>query len=369
VEGEPIATVHGSGHASVAHDSGELRYGFDPWLEIGTRLMGGTREQTPITGEMAAHPFGDWHIDIIADWMENNRGFERKPLPWLGTSRFCLTLSHDVDRIRKTFQIITHPLRHLLSGKLDRAIRTVIPDPDAYWSFPLLRRLEENRGVRSTFFVLPGEFDVRRASFKDRVLLSGISRFDSVRLRSEVLSLHRDGWEIGLHSSNSARENPEQLWQEKGALEGIIGQVVPGVRQHFLAEDFPRLWLSQSKTRFSYDSSMGFSDRVGFRGATAHPYEVSYPGLWELPFEIMDGGLPSDTRDAWRLCLALLDEVEAVRGALVILWHQRFFNERDFPGKAEIYCRLIDEARARGAWIAPCGKVLNEWRKGIGLEA
>jgi len=45
---------------------------------------------------------------------------------------------------------------------------------------------------------------------------------------------------------------------------------------------------------------------------------------------------------------------------LSILWHQRVFNEKEFPGYLEIYEKIIQECKKRNAWFAT-GKEIYEW--------
>ena len=65
--------------------------------------------------------------------------------------------------------------------------------------------------------------------------------------------------------------------------------------------------------------------------------------------------------DAWGECVRALDAVESVGGVLTVLFHQRFFDAGNFPGYAELYERLVAEARRRGAWIGPGREVVRAW--------
>jgi len=117
---------------------------------------------------------------------------------------------------------------------------------------------------------------------------------------------------------------------------------------------------------FEYDSTMGYSTRIGFRAGTCFPFPISPDAAFhQLPFEIMDGALRGGP-ESWPDCLRALNTVEHLGGALVLLWHQRFFNEDEFPGYAELYRKLIAEAMRRRAWVAPLRDVVNHWRGMMG---
>jgi len=44
-----------------------------------------------------------------------------------------------------------------------------------------------------------------------------------------------------------------------------------------------------------------------------------------------------------------LDTVEEKNGILVINWHQRDFNDKEFPNHKQIYIQMIEEGLKRGA--------------------
>jgi len=37
-----------------------------------------------------------------------------------------------------------------------------------------------------------------------------------------------------------------------------------------------------------------------------------------------------------------------------VLWHQRVFNENEFPGWSRLYEKIIAEGKKRNAWFATC---------------
>ena len=49
------------------------------------------------------------------------------------------------------------------------------------------------------------------------------------------------------------------------------------------------------------------------------------------------------------MCLNIIETAQEKKTLLSLLWHQRVFNEHDFPGYTEIYERLIEECLKRDA--------------------
>jgi len=339
---------------------GHFEIGFDLWGTLGTVLA--DQFNTPNATDVL---IGNPVVDLLEDEIFNALSLEfgpRQPV-WPGGAPFALGLSHDVDRIRKTFQRVTHARRALSRAGAKRALgQAVRSGGDSYWRIPQIMALEKQLGVRSTFFFLhevPGD---QHLGLRQRILLSGACRLDEPRVREILPQLRDGGWEIGLHSSSFARHNDTRLAFEKRLLESICKERIAGVRQHFLAPHIPDLWPMYHSNGFEYDSTMGYSKRIGFRAGTCFPFPISSDAaLHQLPFEIMDGAL-RDAAESWPECLRALKTVERLGGAIVLLWHQRFFDEEEFPGYGELYKKLISEATRRGAWVAPLREVVNHWR-------
>lgn len=343
----------------VAGRSGDsIKFAFDIWHSLGTRLLG--RSVSPASTDWGRPIVDEIEARIIAA-LEETLGKRRAK--WPSGARLALGLSHDVDRVAKVFQHVTHPVRHLRSGSVKRAVMAAIPRGNPYWRFEDIKALEARLKVTSTFFFLHEVPDNRRVSITDRIGLLGSTRLDRPEVARAMQQLSASGWEIGLHSSSYSRNNPNRLKQERRLIEQITGRECDGVRQHFLATDIPALWPDQAHVGFKYDSSMGFAERLGFRSGTSFPYPVDPAGkLLEVPFQIMDGAL-FGAADPWSACQEIIDRTEAVGGALVILWHQRVFDEVDFPGLAHLYERIISQCRSRGAWIAPLERIAEWWRR------
>ena len=355
------ASVGGSESTIAARASGDLTFGFDLWLSIGMLLADSRLDRQVLQVDDLSTPVVDRLENLVLQELAQEYG----PLgsPWPGRSSFGLALSHDVDRIRKTFQRLTHPIREARQGRLRHALNIATSwTPDAYWRFDDIIRLERRLDTKSTFFFLheaPGD---ERISLRGRLLLSGACRLDNLRVQDAIRDIGNSGWDIGLHSSSFARGDQERLREEKAILERIADRPIRGVRQHFLSPDVRSLWDTQIESGFSFDSTMGYSDRLGFRAGTCFPYCVDPTSAFlEIPFQIMDGAIDPLSRASEDRCFSVLREVESVGGLLVLLWHQRFFNDSEFPGFTGLYDRLIREATNRGAWVGSLDEVERHW--------
>jgi hypothetical protein len=63
----------------------------------------------------------------------------------------------------------------------------------------------------------------------------------------------------------------------------------------------------------------------------------------------------------WRLALSMIDRAEQEQGVLAINWHQRVFNPWVYREWQEMYVRIVEECRRRGAWVGPLGKIADWW--------
>ena len=79
-----------------------------------------------------------------------------------------------------------------------------------------------------------------------------------------------------------------------------------------------------------------------------------------IPTTIMDSALfykYPDSDNAWRKILETFKYAERNGALVTVLWHQRVFNEKEFPGWSEIYERIIQEGLKRKAWFATCKEI------------
>jgi peptidoglycan/xylan/chitin deacetylase (PgdA/CDA1 family) len=171
-------------------------------------------------------------------------------------------------------------------------------------------------------------------------------------------TLYDRGWEVGLHGSYDSYTDRSTLASEKDRLETVLGAEVIGGRQHYLNLERPETWRHHRRIGLRYDSSLGSTDRVGFH----HGYGARRPfddDFVVFPLTAMEVALLRDRSpdEAWARCEELLDEAAANDAIMTVLWHQRFFNESEFPGYKRLYRRLVEGALARGAWVGPLGEM------------
>jgi hypothetical protein len=169
-----------------------------------------------------------------------------------------------------------------------------------------------------------------------------------------ISALKNGGAEIATHGID-AWHGPQRASTERAIIGSVAAQEPAGVRMHWL-------YFSSSSPQhleeagFSYDSTLGFNEAVGFRSGTTQVFHL--PGttrLLELPLNIMDTALFYAARmglsepDAFTSCTGLIETMRKYGGVLTINWHTRSLNpERNWDG---FYIELLSLLKAHRVWF------------------
>ena len=149
--------------------------------------------------------------------------------------KVCLT--HDVDRVRKTYQYVTKTGKALLKGQFGRArkmLKKGFGTESPYWGFDTVIDIENKYGVKSTFFFLEESAKVQWLNPKSYKIALGRYHVYEPKVANMMRYLDANGWEIGLHGSYYSYDNPNLLKREKAAIEAVLGHEIIGIRQHYL---------------------------------------------------------------------------------------------------------------------------------------
>lgn len=261
---------------------------------------------------------------------------------WPNGKKFAVALTHDVDWLYRWRPKST--IKGVFTGKSREAISSLAGlKRDRWWNFDKIINLEQQKGFKSTFFFMP---------------LSHQYRLKQAPLNE----IKKAGNEIALHSISP--ENWRFFLKEKNILEKQTGNKVYGVRQHYLRLKLPKTFEIIDNTGLTYDTSLGSSQEIGFRSGFTlpyHPYRFSKREPFrflELPLTVMDCALLKEESPK-----QAVDEIIKVakkyNGLLVILWHQRVFDEVDFPSWGDTYKYILE--KIGDGWIAQCQDIARWW--------
>jgi hypothetical protein len=282
------------------------------------------------------------HASLIMAWFQNaltnQEGPEdlpAAPSPVPGISHLVIC-SHDIDfyfdgrwgsltRLLKNMGIALLIMRSypFFRDNLYQLFRLVRGRRVGDFLPQLLRACQEHDFV-STFFVI-----ARRQHRRD-------ANYVLEKIAPPLQEALKKGCCTGLHGSYQSVVENCDLKSEVGALEAGIGEKPRGNRQHWLRFDrHEKLFRKIEEAGLLYDSTLGFSNTVGFRNGASFafpPYsferEEPYRFL-EIPLAVMDGALipasQSSVEQAAKLTATVLQESRRWGwGGIALLWHNPF---------------------------------------------
>jgi len=384
--GHPLmhALTHESAVCEIASPGQTIvRVGYDLFHEIGYLL---TRGQ-PLTH--ARIPTLELHIAVLRDLIIKSCSISLVEIPPIPSGyNFTVCLTHDVDHVG----IRNHKCDHTMFGFLYRAIigslinlcrgwrpvRHVAANWMAAFSLPFVhlglakdfwnqfdRYLEFERGLTSTFFIIPKKGDPGRAASGPAPSMRA-ARYDVAEIADQIQRLIAAHREIGLHGIDAWHDAAEGR-TELEAIRHITGATDIGVRIHWLFFD-KKSAATLEKAGFSYDSTVGYNETVGYRAGTSQifkPLEVEQ--MLELPMHIMDTALffPAhmnlSPKQAKRAVNVLVENASRFGGVLTVHWHDRSIApERLWD---DVYVGLLEELKSRGAWFATATEAVSWFRK------
>ncbi len=271
-----------------------------------------------------------------------------------------VALSHDVDRISKHYQYFTYFLKNFLKADFKKAAYHFASffKEEPYWNFPEIIKVEDSLNVKSTFFILDETIPFKLFDKSNWQLSLGRYNLHNKKLVETIKHLDKEGWEVGVHGSYNSFNNKELLQKEKSRIEAIVEHEIIGIRQHYLNWD-KNTWQIQKELGFKYDSTWGVTEGIGLKEGKINPFKPFNDYFLSIPLMVMDTPFMS-LKDNWNELMKLISELEKNDGILVLNWHQRVFNEKEFPGYKEFYIKIIEECKKRNAKFATLGEFYNE---------
>jgi hypothetical protein len=381
----PVVEESSREPAAIARSSGDrttFRIGYNLFAETRRLLEAG---QPPVNAGIATL---ELHITLLRDLITRS-GIPLVEIPPIPQGHnFVTCLTHDIDHP----VLRNHCCDHTMVGFLYRATigtvanfccrRKSLKDLRTNWtaalSLPFVylgmvkdlwrefdRYLEIEAGLASTYFVIPTR------NYPGRPLTgNGISRravrYDVSDVKPQLQRVISSGCEVGLHGIDTWADSAKGR-EERDRVTQTLGTTVTGVRMHwlFFNEKSPEVL---ERAGFSYDSTVGYRETIGYRAGTAQAYKpLTARHLLELPLHVMDTALfyPNylnlSDADAERMVWKMIDNAAEFGGALTINWHDRSIApERLWDG---FYLKLLRELKGRGTWFATADQAVSWFRK------
>ncbi len=168
------------------------------------------------------------------------------------------------------------------------------------------------------------------------------------KIRKLLSRFLKNGVECGVHPGYATFHSRSHLISEIEALRSALGHAELGGRQHYLRWA-PETWLDWEACGLSYDSSVGFADRIGFRAGTCVPYrpwilaENREAKLLEIPLIVMDCTptqyMGLNLEESLAAIAECIEACRVVGGVFTLLWHNTSLID---PTYGDIYQRILD---------------------------
>ena len=212
---------------------------------------------------------------------------------------------------------------------------------DPYDNFDFLLSAFSRHALEPVFFILagtPGPYD-RNLSLRNKLF-------------ADLLKNLSERADIGVHPSYGAGNYPRKIEIEISRIADVTGREVSKSRQHFVRMKFPDTYDALIQNGIREDYSMGYASISGFRAGIASPFrfynlrEEKEASLMVYPFMFMDTTLDDymklEPEEYLNAVIPLIEEVKAVGGTLIAIWHN--YALADDAQKHKAFKKILDKA-------------------------
>ena len=357
----PLIEV-GERGATIHYDILGLTYWMLTRLEEVGRTDLDNHQRFPAT---SSHAYNHGYLErpVLDEWLMILGQVIQRVWPQLELKqhKYSIKVSHDVDRPSRYGFRSLKPLIRAMAGDVlkYRNIQGALIAPwvrlntkqqlhlaDPFNTFDWLMDVSEANNLKSAFYFICGRTNpAKDADYEP----------EHPAIRNLMRRIHDRGHEIGLHPSYGTFQKPELIAQECERLKRIcseegIQQSEWGGRMHYLRWEQPTTMRAWSDAGMTYDSTLGYADRPGFRCGTCHEYPAFDPIAQEplslriRPLIVMEGTIISPQylglgqSKAFRKITKFKEYCEKMDGQFTLLWHNSEFL---FDENRDTYSELL----------------------------
>ncbi|WP_299759613.1 hypothetical protein [uncultured Pontibacter sp.] len=309
-------------------------------------------------------PVVNYYFEMLREVLEKVYGANLQHDHW-GNNGMATCLTCNVDRLHSAWHVAGKQLLyHAKAFDLTKVLLQKAVGKDAWFNLPEVMATAEKYGAKTTFFFLPSNQRYNGHPNADHDLTK-------LKYQNLMQKISDRRHEVALQGSFGTANDLVQLKSDRGKL----AQQAQGNRFHYLCfqpETTPQV-LQQSN--LAYDSTLGFSEHIGFRNSYCHPF---YPfdfknrkahTYLELPLMLMDASLYDvnfmhlKPKEALEKIQPMLEEVQKFRGLLTILWHNENYSKynehpvpKGEPSWREVLETILQQLKAAGSEFYTCAE-------------
>ncbi|RLD51309.1 MAG: hypothetical protein DRI94_06400 [Bacteroidetes bacterium] len=291
-------------------------------------------------------PVVNYYYDILKTAIE--KAYNIKINYRLKKPVLCLT--HDIDNCQTAWaEAGMYELKKGHFFKVTKLILKRFFTKDDWFNFDKILEIEKQFGAKSSFYFLPQKGktnnDFKNADYNIK----------SKKIQQAMLDIQKSGSEVGIHSAFNTHLSIDNF---KKDLQKFKEKPLGG-RFHFLMYNNPKTVTVLEKNDIKYDSTLGYSEHIGFRNSTAFPFYIynlqnDKPSqVLEIPLNIMDATLyykkymQLEKSQILEKVNELLNETIKFNGILTLLWHNNFFSDYKYKGWKNIYIDILKSAKQK----------------------
>lgn len=302
---------------------------------------------------IASHAYINNYLErpVIDEWMCILAQVIRHTWPTidLKVNEFSIKVSHDVDvpsrygfgSAKDVLRSMTGDLikrrdfKNALLGPLIRInSKKKLHHADPFNTFNWIMEQSENNNLTSAFYFICGRTDNEKDANYE---------LDHLAIRKLMRDISERGHEIGLHPSYNSFQKAEVIEDEANYLRQImqeegIEQNILGGRMHYLRWEHPKTLQAWNDAGMTYDSTLTYAARPGFRCGTCFEYRAFNPATQQIldirirPLIAMECSIVSKeylglgkSNEALEKLVSLRDKCKSVNGCFTLLWHNDGF--------------------------------------------
>lgn len=303
--------------------------------------------------------------EIVQHLEKKNFSFEYKDF----SENPIVCLSHDVDSLkgksvlRAMYWIFFGILNWEIKKNLLKIYKIFSQKIDYLDSLEFTIELEKKYGFSSTYYFLSLPFFLSYEGRRYRVTKK--------KYREKIKKIIKSENEIGLHTSRLGFKKENLLRKELKRLNKIVfPKKILGVRNHYLSGKFSEILERYEKVKLSYDSSLGWSDRLGYRAGTSSPFRAFDEkinracSIVELPLIIMDTAIDKNSAEGiFQECKPYFKKAIEQNSVVSLLWHtDRIFNP-DYPHHTNAYPLILNFLKENNFYSMTAIECVDRFKK------
>ncbi len=265
--------------------------------------------------------------------------------------------SFDVDRlqyysgIKTIFYIFLRiiGLKKGLTRKYFELKRIYKQDP---WNNLIkINEILKNENLKALFFFLT----IKRDRFA--------RRYKPELIKSESMKL-KENHQIGIHLSYESGIDKEKIEKEINVF-NKQAEKCELTRYHYLHIPDIDDYREMEKNGILIDSSVGFTDRCGFKKGFSKPYKIPTTNIIEIPVICMDSAFFTAKIKKQNTFENTINEIIETGGFFTFIFHQSCYNTETFPEFREFFKAMISLRKEKKLYNFDVFKMVEQFNKRI----